>query len=544
MTQMTNRVGERVYEGEWIVSSLLSERAERFGDSPAVLSTRGDLSWVALVERAQRVGGYLAAIGVEPGDRVATLLPSTIDYMAAWHGIVWRNAIDVPINNEYKGAFLKHQLWDSGAKTIVIDGRWVDRLNHIELHPDLKHVIVWGDPEGQLPAGLVGHDFAQMLEADPAPLVPRSETDLTYIMYTSGTTGPAKGVVHNNRSSIWYTMPFVEGLDLTDDDICYSMFPLFHQMGRSACSTAAWYVGNPVVLRETFSASGFWADLKESGATWMGYFGAVVLFLWNQEPSAADRDHGMTRAFGSSAPGELIGPWEDRFGVTLHEVYGSTEIGLGSGLGRGFGRVKRGTMGRPCRQVEVQIVDERDNPVPAGTIGEALWRPAAPYAIFEGYWNNPEATVEAWRNLWFHSGDAAMMDDEGNFVFKDRIKDSIRRRGENISSFAVEESVRGLPGVLEVAAYAVKSELADTEEEVMIAIVPHPEGVPDVVELFSTLCETMPRHAVPRYVLFMDELPKTPTQRVQKVKLREAGITGDTHDREALGIFPKRDAPR
>ena len=228
----------RVYEGEWIVSSLLADRAERFGDATAVLSERLDVSWAGLVQRAQRFGGFLEAIGVEPGERVATLLPSTVDYMAAWHGIVWRNAIDVPINNEYKGLFLEHMLRDSGARVIVIDARWVDRLNRIEL-TEIEHVIVWGEPEADVPVGLNGHDFSDALAADPAPLAPRSETDPTYIMYTSGTTGPSKGVVHNNRSSIWYTMPFVEGLDLSDDDVCYSMFPLFHQMGRSACSTAA-----------------------------------------------------------------------------------------------------------------------------------------------------------------------------------------------------------------------------------------------------------------------------------------------------------------
>lgn len=531
----------RVYEGEWIVTSMLIDRADRFGEATAVTSKAGDVSWRGLVERAARVGGFLQHIGVKPGDRVATMLPSTIEYMAAWHGIAWCNGIDVPINNEYKGAFLEHMLRDSGAKVVVIDARWVDRLREIDV-PDLEHIIALG---GADEVGVEGrwavHQFEDALSADAAPLVARSETDLTYIMYTSGTTGPAKGVVHNNRSSIWYAMPFIEGLDLTDEDVCYSMFPLFHQMGRSACSTAAWYVGNPVVLRERFSASGFWDDIRESGATWMGYFGAVILFLWNNEPGSGDRDHKMRRAFGSAAPPELFEPWQERFGISLTETYGSTELGLGSGLGPGYAPGKRGTMGQPCRHVELQIVDDHDQPVPPGVLGEAVWRPREPYSIFQGYWNNPEATVDAWRNLWFHSGDAGLIEDDGNFIFKDRIKDSIRRRGENISSFSVEESVRAQPGVLEVAAYAVGSDLADTEEEVMIAVVPHPDGAPDVPSLFEALCETMPRHAVPRYLRFMDEFPKTPTQRVQKAELRKDGVTPDAHDRDALGISPPRD---
>ena len=267
----------RWYEGEWVFSSMLIDRAERFGDGTAVFSKRGDVTFTGLVERAERVAGFLERLGIQPGDRVATLLPSTIDYMAAWHGINWRNAIDVPINNEYKGAFLEHQLRDSGARALVIDGRWVDRLAQIELSPALEHVIVWGDPQSEIPRGLVGHDFADALTADPGPLVPRTESDLTYIMYTSGTTGPAKGGVHNNRSTVWYAMPFIEGLDLVDDDVCYSMFPLFHQMGRTACSTTAWFVGNPVVLRESFSAGGFWDDLAECGATWMDQSKIIML---------------------------------------------------------------------------------------------------------------------------------------------------------------------------------------------------------------------------------------------------------------------------
>ncbi|MEQ8716827.1 MAG: AMP-binding protein [Acidimicrobiales bacterium] len=527
----------RVYEGDWIVSSILTDRAEKFGDETAVFSHDGDLSWVDLVDRAARVGGFLGGLGVGPGDRVATMLPTSIDYMAVWYGIVWVNAIDVPINNEYKGVFLEHILRDSGSKILVIDARWVDRLDHIDL-PTLEKVVVVGTAGANAPDGLGVYDLTDGLAHDPVPLVDRADTDLTYIMYTSGTTGPAKGVMHNNVSSCYYLVPFVEGLDLTDDDVCYSMFPLFHQMGRSACTQAAFWVGNPVVLRNGFSASGFWDDIATSGATWMGYFGAVIQFLWDNEPSAIETAHSLTRAFGSSAPRSLIEPWQERFGVKLYEVYGSTEIGLGSGLGTG--PPKLGTMGPICRQVEVQIVDEFDNPVPTGTIGEAVWRPTEPYAIFQGYWNRPEATVESWRNLWFHSGDGAYLDEDGYFVFSDRMKDSIRRRGENISSFFVEDAVRAIEGVKEVGAYAVPSDVSETEEDVMVAIVLDDGATVDVEAMFHTLCETMPRHAVPRYARFLDELPRTPTQRIRKFKLRDMGTDG-AHDREAMGIHPPKE---
>ena len=526
----------RRYTGDWIVTSLLVDRAERFADDVAIAAEDGRATYAELVERASRVAGMLTGLGVRPGDRVATMLQSSLDYVAAWHGVVWAGAVDVPVNVEFRGTFLEHVLRDSGSTVLVLEARYLSRLSTIDLG-DLRHLLVVGTAEAELPSGIRAHPFADALAHEPRQRHAATETDPTYIMYTSGTTGASKGAVHCNRSSIHYIMPFVEGLDLADDDVCYSMFPLFHQMGRSACTTTALWVGNRVELRSGFSASGFWDDVRACGATWAGYFGAVVLFLWQQEPCDGDRDHALRRAFGSSAPPELIVPWEDRFGVTLFEVYGSTEIGLGSGLGSG--PRKLGTMGLPCRHLEVSIVDDRGEPLAPGVVGEALWRPRHPYAIFQGYWNRPDATIEAFRNLWFHSGDAGYLDEEGYFVFKDRIKDTIRRRGENISSFEVERAVREQPGVVEAAAYAVPG-VAATEEEVMVAVVPSPDAPLDPATLLRALCETIPRHAVPRYLRLMDELPKTPTQRIRKFKLREEGVTADTVDREVLGIVPPR----
>ena len=324
----------RQYTGEWVVSSLLAERAERFGTEIAVASEHGSLTYEDLVARAARMAGGLASLGAVRGDRIATMLPTGNDYLAAWHACIWLGAIEVPVNVEYRGSFLEHILQDSGATILIVHARWLHRLGTIELS-DIRHLVVVGEPddEGEMPAGIATHAFADVLGHDPLPRHPSGELDLTYIMYTSGTTGRAKGAVHNNRSSIHYLMPFFEGLDLQDDDVCYSMFPLFHQMGRSACTTAALWAGNRVEIRAGFSASNFWDDIRACGATWMGYFGAVVLFLWQNPPSPGDRDHRLTRAFGSSAAQELMTAWEERFGVILHEVYGSTEIGLGSGLG-------------------------------------------------------------------------------------------------------------------------------------------------------------------------------------------------------------------
>ncbi|HEY2652822.1 MAG TPA: AMP-binding protein, partial [Solirubrobacteraceae bacterium] len=230
-------------------------------------------------------------------------------------------------------------------------------------------------------------------------------------------------------------------------------------------------------------------------------------------------------------------PWEERFGVHLAEVYGSTELGLAAISSPAQRR--RGTMGQPVDQLEIAVHDERDRPVEPGVKGEIVARPRQPYAMFDGYWGAPEQTLSAFRNLWFHSGDSGSMDESGYLTFSDRMGDAIRRRGQQISSFEVEEAVRGHPLIVECAAYPVPSEHGD--DEVMVAVVVEPDAEFDPPSFFDELIPVMPRFALPRYVRLVGSLPQTPTQRVQKYKLRAEGITGDTFDRELLGVTPGRD---
>jgi crotonobetaine/carnitine-CoA ligase len=524
-----------LYDGAWTFGALLDDRAERWPDRRAVMSVDGELTYGQVRDRAQRVAAGLRELGVRPGDRVATMLESTNEYLAAWHGTAWAGAIDVPVNTELRGTFLEHVLNDSGSRVLVVDGRWLDRLAGLEL-PALEHVVVVGEPRGDGPQ-LPRHPLAELLEREPAPLARRDETDLVYILYTSGTTGRSKGATYTNRSSCWFPQPYIEKLRLTADDVGYSMFPLFHVMGRSAMVTTSLWVGCPVAVRPRFSVSGFWDDIRRTGTTWFGYFGAVILFLWREPQRADDADNPVRRAFGAAAPAELQEAWGRRFGLDLLEVYGSTELGLGSCPTPAT--VKRGTMGTPVAHLELAIHDERDNPLPPGVAGELVARPRHPHAMFAGYWRRPEDTLAAFRNLWFHTGDAALLDEDGHLVFTDRIKDSIRRRGENISSFEVEEVVRGLPLVVECAAYAVPSDHGD--DEVMVAVVLEPEAELDAPSFFADLIPAMPRFALPRYVRVVGELPKTASQRVRKHLLRDEGVTPDTVDREALGIRPPRE---
>jgi carnitine-CoA ligase len=523
-----------VYDGEWVVSSLIDDRAERYPDVVAVSTLTEDVTFGQLRDRAQRVAAGLLDLGVQPDDRVATMLDPGTPYLAAWFGISWAGGVDVPINTAYKGTFLEHVLRESGARVLIVDGRWTGRLADLDL-PDLEHVVAVGPPNGWPTVPV--HDLDELLTLGPAPLTPRTETDLVYILFTSGTTGPSKGVVHVNRSALWNAKAWIDILELTHEDVAYSMFPLFHVTARSAVVTSSLWARGRVALREGFTLGGFWDDVRSSGATWFGYMGAVIALLHKQPPRPDDADNALRVAFGAAAPPDIVDDFERRFGFELLEVYGSTE--LGPATAPRPGRVKRGTMGWPCEHLITEVHDEHDRPVPAGVHGEIVCRPAVPYGLFQGYWARPQETLHAFRNLWFHTGDGGFFDEDGHLVFTDRIKDSLRRRGENISSFEVERAVMRHPDVLEAAAYAVPSEL--TEDEVMVAVVPQPDRDIDMEQLFRYCADTMPRFTVPRFLRVVAELPKTPSQRVQKYLLRGQGVTSDTLDREALGIEIPRD---
>lgn len=526
---MTSRYG-----GEWVITSLIADRAERWPDRVAVLTAEDDLTWADVVDRAGRIAAGLMQLGIKPGDRVATMLPSSSDYLSAWHGIVWAGGVDVPVNTELRGTFLRHLLRDSASRVLIIDSRWLDRLAGLDL-PELEHLVVLGRPstEPLVPAT----DLHELLGLDPVSPVTRREQDLAHILYTSGTTGPSKGVMCSHRSYGWLLQGYISALDLGPEDVGYSMFPLFHQMGRAAMvGTCAW-VGATVVLRPRFSATGFWDDIRATGSTFFGYFGAVILFLWRAPTRPDDAENPARVAFGASAPAELIEAWERRFGLSLAEVYGSTELGLAA-LSP-IAETKRGTMGRPVAHLEIEVHDEQDRAVAPGCRGEIVARSRYPYAIFDGYWRAPEATVTACRNLWFHSGDAGWLDDAGYLIFSDRMTDAIRRRGQQISSFEVEEAIRAHPLVVECAAYPVPSENSD--DEVMVAIVLESGAELDPVRFWGDLGALVPRFALPRYIRVMNDLPHTPTQRVQKYKLRADGVTGDTVDRQRLGVVSSRD---
>ena len=327
------------------------------------------------------------------------------------------------------------------------------------------------------------------------PSLNLSRSQPVSILHTSGTTGPPKGVIISHEAALHATRHLAWLMDYGPDDRLYTAFPLFHNNAKYTTAMPAMEAGGSFVMDQRFSVSRFWDTCREHGITAINYMGALLMMLFKQDPQPDDADNPVRIAFGAPCPVEIWEPFEERFDMKLVEV-------------------------------------------PRGTPGQIVARPKFPDALFSGYYKRPDATVEAWRNLWFHSGDRGMMDEDGFVYFIDRMKDNIRRRGENISSWEVESVVNTHPEIVEGAAYGVASELS--EQEVMVAVVRTEGSTLGPEELLDFCQGKMSHFAVPRYVRWMDALPKNHAQRVQKFALRDEGITDDTWDRESVGYVVRR----
>ena len=349
--------------------------------------------------------------------------------------------------------------------------------------------------------------------------------DVATILYTSGTTGPSKGVIVP-----WgLFVHSVSGLDdLGPDDAYYSPLPLFHASGKSALTQMA-YCGGRLVIRDRFDTGSFWRDVDGNGCTFTLMVPAIATWLLAQDPGPDDRTHALRQV--NMAP--IVPEFGERFGVRLRTGYGLTEAG--SVLRRLDVTDRSPSVGTPMPGYTVRLVDEHDYEVAPGAVGELVVRTDQPWGLCVGYHAMPEQTVAAWRNGWLHTGDGFRRDDNGEFFFVDRIKDAIRRRGENVSSFEVEAIVSQHPAVAACAAIGVAA--GPGEQEIKICVVREPDAELDPADLIEFLTARMPRFMVPRYVEFYDDFPRTgPTMRVQKARLREEPITTRTWDREAEGI--------
>jgi carnitine-CoA ligase len=528
------------------VLGLLDRRlaADPDGAYLDVCGTTATAAQVAAV--ADRLAGALADLGVRPGDRVATLLENSAEAMLAWWGIVRAGAVAVPINTAYKGEYLRHQLADSGSRALVVDAELADRAARVtgEL-PELAHLVVVGGP-ADLP-GVTVHGWDELLAAGAAAAdVAVRPSDLATFIYTGGTTGPSKGCMlsHNYHEALARQIGIC--WQRTADDVVWTPLPLFHFNAIVTAVLGPLVYGGRAAIYRRFSVSNFWPEMNRTGATVTSTLGTMAYLLAHdvdrpEMPRSGDPAANTSlRLLGAAPlPVEVDSIIRERFGIeTFSGAYGTTEASLVSWQPPGV-RNKPNAAGVVNDEFfDVRIFDDDDGELPRGSEGEIVVRPKRPHTMFEGYWGRPAATVEASRNWWYHTGDVGRIDDEGFLFFVDRKADCLRRRGENISSFEVERILMGHGALADVAVHAVPSDL--TEDDLKITAT-RAEGA-DLSEeaLFRWCIDELPYFALPRYIEFRDELPRSPVGRVLKRELREEGRTPATWDAEASGISYER----
>ncbi|MDO9598937.1 MAG: AMP-binding protein [Azoarcus sp.] len=513
---------------------LLEWRARRTPQRPWFWFRDQAFTYGQLDADADRVAAGLSALGVGKGAKVAVMLANRPEFLAAWFGLSKLGAVEVPVNTAHRGYLLSYLIEQADCEVLIVEATFAERVSDILARPGalsrLRTVVTLDIGGGGFALeGRTVLPWVALVDNDGAFERPEVRwSDPLGIQFTSGTTGPSKGAVLPQNYAVQTAESVCAIAGYTEADCLYNALPLFHGNAKFLSAVPALLSGARMVLAERFSASSFWDEVRRHGCTEFNYIGSILAILLKAEPRPDDAANPLRLLFGAGATPEVHEAFEGRFGVRLIEGYGMSEIGLALVSRLDDGRP--GSCGKPHPDCEVVLVDDDGRPVGDGVPGELLVRPKRPWSTLLGYYRMPEKTVEAWQGLWFHTGDTLVRDGDGFYRFVDRKKDAIRRRGENISSFEVERLVATHPAVRECAAVPVASELG--EDEVLVCVVRQPGGTLSAAALVQHCEGLMARFMVPRYVRFVDSLPKTPTEKVQKFRLREEGITADTWDRE------------
>ena len=527
---------------EWVLPKVLKEQSEKNGAKDFLqFSYNNPLTYSEVNTLANQIANSLNKLGVEKGEKVSVYMPNSLELCLSWFGILKNGSVMVPINTAYVMDFLQYIIESSDSKIIIIAEEYMDRLKNIEDRiPLIENIIVWPREEkGSLDlmdykGKAKTYSWKEFVESGDKnePDVEITHLDHARLMYTSGTTGRSKGVVRPCAADYSSAMNYSLIMDITPDDVIFTCLPLFHSNAMVMGVYPAMIQGAKVVVEEKYSASNFWKWMKDFKITKFNLVGVMSYFMWNAPVVPEEKEHEVKLVLGSPAPHDIIEDFMERFGIKFMEGYGLTEVGQCTFMRPGE-PFRVGSCGKESPGYEIKIVNpDTDEELPPDTPGELVLRPRIPNICLHYYHKMPEKTVSDFRNFWFHTGDLCRKDDDGYIFFMDRVKDYIRRRGENISSFEVENMVSSPPKINEAAAIAVKvdEEGRYSEDEVMIVIVKEEGKNLDPKEIIEFLKPIMPKFMIPRFIKFRKSLPKTPTNRVQKAKLREEGVTADTWD--------------
>lgn len=534
---------DRAAMTDWVLPEILRQRAEECPDEVflEVVGEDGAGTYRQTYEATRRTAAGLRDQGVRKGDFVSIMAVNSSTMVHTWFAINMLGAIEVPLNPGYRGQPLIHALNLSESRLLVIDQGLLPALRDVEDSlPHLEHVVVIADGAApdvgfeRLTAAPYGTLLEHGLLEEDYPDGP-GFTDIASVIYTSGTTGPAKGVLMPHAQTYVLALNLAEGVRFGPDDTYYTFHPMFHMAGKFMGVYAAMIARGRVVMDTTFAAEHWLERIREYGATLTGAHGPMLEMVYALPEAPDDADNPLRALMSAPFPAGIAEDFERRFGVRGLEVWGMTEVNTCSYTPYDA-PLTPGASGKPLDEwYEVRIVDPAtDQELSPGQVGEIVVRPRVPFVISQGYLGMPEATVEAWRNLWFHTSDGAYMDEEGYLYFVDRLKDRIRRRAENISSYDIEVAANGHPDVLECAAVGVDSGF-DSDDDIKLCVVLGESATVSGEDLLRYLAPNLPHYMLPRYIDFLDELPRTPTNKVRKQVLR-AGDGERLWDRKEAGI--------
>jgi crotonobetaine/carnitine-CoA ligase len=518
-----------------VIGAVLAAQAGKIGDDVFLMAGERRLTFTEVDGLVSRYAGGFAALGVDPGARVAVLMENSIEFVLVALALNRLGAAWVPVNTEYRGEWLAGTVRSAAAGILVADTGLLPRVFESGASDALRTVIVHGAAPEDLPPrytpleDLLGHgDLGPA--ADPSPLAVAS------VMWTSGTTGRAKGVLQSH--SVWLANAafMARATGVREGDRFYCCLPLYHSAAWICTIFQALVCGLPVGIDRRFSVSDFWDRCRHYEATVVTTLGAMHMYLWQAPAGPDDRDNPVRVAGFVPLPADLVEPMQTRFGIErIWQGYGQSEM-IPVCMTEEGGTFKAGSCGRARSDLDVRLLDDLGQEVPAGTPGEICVRPRGPGLMFGGYLNDPEATLAAFRDLWYHTGDLGRRDEDGELYFVDRKADFLRYKGRNISSLEVETVAAQHPGVAEVAVHGVPADELASEDEIKLCVVRVPGSSVSAPELARFVNDRAPYYMVPRYVEFLDELPHTPTGRVRKVVLRERRVTAATWDRVAAGF--------
>jgi crotonobetaine/carnitine-CoA ligase len=522
-----------------VVGKVLREQATHIGDTVWLHSDDRKVRFAEAEALVNRYARGLIAAGVEKGESVAMFVEPSIDSVLLAVAVTRTGALFTTINTDFHTGFLEEALTQADAKLLIIDAPFLSRLDKLPTLAGIKSVFTIGSAPA---IQAIPHaDTAEWLSLSSDPVEEQASwQDPLQCWWSSGTTGKPKGILHSHSSVLVQCTAY--NREYLDDEVLYACTPLYLGSAWSGSLWTSLVYGVTAAIDARFSVSRFWDRIRHYKATQAFTLGAMHILLWKAAPTPGDTDHALRRFVAIPMPTDLIPKFKKRFNIgAMSQGYGTSETF------RVFDSPDENTdktgalIGTPVPRYEISLRDSNDLPVPVGTAGEICVRPREPGHLYLGYFNDPQRTLDAWTNLWHHTGDMALQKEDGLYYFADRKKDYIRYKGRSLSMFEIEQVVDGHPEIVDVAAYGIQSAELESESELMIAVVRKPDSSIDAEQLARFINDQAPYFYVPRYVRFVDELPRNAHGRIQKNDLRDGGVTADTWDRESTAFVITRD---